>query len=92
MILPRYDYRYEALQDINIRQAMENYELSREAIILIASVILSIGDLIYNSYESELNSDYTLDFENLYTISEGMANLPLAFYNSLTSHKPAEYP
>lgn len=91
MILPKYDYRYEALQDISIRQAKEQYGLSSEAINLIASVVPSIGGLIFHSSDSELQGEYTLDFENLYRISGGMVNLPLAFYKSLTAPSPAEY-
>jgi monoamine oxidase len=92
MIMPRYDYRYEAIENIRIRQAMEQYGLSTEAINLISGIIPTVGSLIYHSYESELNSEYTVDFENLYRIPGGMVKLPMAFYNSLFSQNPLEYP
>ncbi|KPU45985.1 flavin-dependent L-tryptophan oxidase RebO precursor [Oxobacter pfennigii] len=91
MILPRYDYRFEALQDINTRQALEEYGLTSEAINLITSVMPAIGSIITNSYEAELHSEYTVDYQNLYLIPGGMVNLPLAFYKSLTSPNPVEY-
>lgn len=91
MVLPRYDIKHEALQNMSVRQAMEQYGLSAEAINLVASVIPPIGGLINDSYESNLHSDYTMDFQNLYRISGGMVNLPISFYNSLTSPNPAEY-
>lgn len=91
MVLPRYNYQIEALQDISTRQAMEQYGLSSEAINLITGLMPSLGGLIGNSYESELHSEYTMDYQNSYTITGGMVNLPLAFYNSLTSPNPKEY-
>ncbi|WP_242854307.1 flavin monoamine oxidase family protein [Oxobacter pfennigii] len=91
MILPRYNYQIEMLQDISTRQAMERYGLSSEAINLITGLMPSLGGLIGNSYESELHSEYTIDYQNLYSIAGGMVNLPLAFYNSLISPNPKEY-
>lgn len=91
MILPRYDYRYEAVQSINIRQALEQYGLSTDAINLISSIMPSLRELISNSFETELHSEYTIDYHNLYHISGGIVNLPLAFYKSLTSPNPTEY-
>lgn len=91
MVLPRYDYRLEAIANISTRQAMKKYGLSDEAINLIASVSPLEGALINQSFELALNDEYTLDFMNLYRISGGMVNLPLAFYNSLTSVQPMEY-
>lgn len=92
MSLPRYDYRLEALQDISIRQAMERYGLSPDAVNLITSIMPSVGALLDNSYATELHSEYSLDYRNPYIVSGGMVNLPLAFYNSLTSPNPLEYP
>lgn len=91
MTLPRYDYRFEALQDINTRQALQQYGLTSEAINLITSVMPAVGAIISNSYESELHSEYTIDYQDLYLIPGGMVNLPLAFYKSLTSPNPVEY-
>ncbi|KPU42772.1 flavin-dependent L-tryptophan oxidase RebO precursor [Oxobacter pfennigii] len=92
MTLPRYDYRLEALQDISIRQAMQQYGLSLDAVNMITSVMPTVGALLDNSYAAELHSEYSLDYMNPYRISGGMLNLPLAFYNSLTSPNPSEYP
>lgn len=92
MTLPRYDYRFEALQKISIRKAMQQYGLSDEAINLITSIMPSLGGLIDNSFESELHSEYTIDYQNTYYIPGGMAKLPLAFYNCLNSPDPHEYP
>lgn len=91
MILPEYDYRLESLETISSRQAYKRYGLSDEAINLIASVSPLEGALINQSFEMTLNEEYTIDFKNLYRIPGGMVNLPLAFYNSLTSGHPQEY-
>lgn len=86
-----YDYRYSFVQNISIRQALQMYGLSDEAINLIISLMPIMGSTINSSFETTLNDDYTMDFINLYSISGGMVNLPMAFYKSLTSSNPAEY-
>jgi monoamine oxidase len=91
-IMTSYDPRHEALVDISLRDALLQYGLENEAINLIASVLPIIGGMAYHSFETTLNEEYSLDFLNLYRISGGMVNLPLAFYKSLTSPNPVEYP
>ncbi|KPU42771.1 flavin-dependent L-tryptophan oxidase RebO precursor [Oxobacter pfennigii] len=92
MILPRYDVRFENIINMSIRQALNLYGLSSAAINLITSVMPITGSTIDNSFEGTLNDDYTMDYFNLYRIDGGMANLPLAFYSSLSSPNPPEYP
>lgn len=91
MILSKYDYRIEDLMKLNIRQALQQYGLSAEAINLLINALPLMGSVIYNSYESTLIDEYSLDYLNQYTISGGMLNLPLAFYNSLVNSNPSEY-
>lgn len=91
MIMPKYDYRYELLDNMSTRQALQKYGLSEEAINLIGSVLPAVGAVFHHSYEATLADEYSMDFLNVYQISGGMSNLPLAFYKSLTSPNPPEY-
>lgn len=92
MILQKYDFRIESLMKMSTRQALQEYGLSAEAINLTISVMPLLGSVINSGYEGALNDNYTMDYSNLYRISGGMVNLPLAFYKSLTSPNPVEYP
>lgn len=92
MVLPKYDYRLEFIENMSIHQILQLYGLSDDAINLIGNAMPMLGSNEYNSVEQTLTNDYSMDFLNLYRISGGMANLPLAFYKSLTSQFPAEYP
>ncbi|KPU43124.1 flavin-dependent L-tryptophan oxidase RebO precursor [Oxobacter pfennigii] len=91
-LMPRYDSRFERIINMSIRQAISQYGLSSEAINLIISIMPIIGSIMDSSYEATLNNDYTMDFLNLYYIPGGMVKLPMAFYKSLTSPDPEEYP
>lgn len=91
MIMSRYDYRHELLGRLSLREALERYGLSNEAVNMIASLMPQMETFIYSSYESILAEEYSMDFLNLYHIKGGMANLPLSFYESLTSPNPEEY-
>lgn len=66
MIMPRYDYRLESIENMNIRSALLDYGLSDAAINLITSVMPMLGSDEYNSFEQTLTDDYSMDFVNLY--------------------------
>lgn len=91
MILPKYSPQYEAMMNISEHQAMQMFGLSNEAINMIIGIISISGALAYNSYETTLSHEYSMDFANLYSIAGGMVNLPYAFYRSLMSKNPGEY-
>ena len=76
---------------LSTRQVLEIMNLSQAAISLIGSVSPLAGSFYYNSYLENLQDDYPMDFSFIYEIVGGLANLPLAFYNSLMTKKPREY-
>lgn len=90
-ILPRYSPSYNTLTNISIRENLEMVGLSPDAINLISSVNLFTGSVIDLSYSDLLSTSYPVNFSYLYRVSGGTSNLPLAFYQSLTSNHPNEY-
>lgn len=90
-ILPKYSPEYTELINVNIRQVFEMSGLSQEAINLITSIDPLTGGSQYFSYAESLQEMYPRDFDALYQIAGGNANLPLSFYKSLKSNYPAEY-
>lgn len=67
------------------------YGLSSAAVELITCMLPMVNAVLYNSYGEEFMEYYGLNFQNLYQINGGTINLPLSFYNSLTSQNPKEY-
>lgn len=90
-ILPNYSPEYLELINMSNRQVFEGLGLSQEAINLISSVDPLTGGILYFSYAEILQEMYPLDFDTLYQVAGGNANLPLAFYKSLVSKHPVEY-
>ncbi|KPU43856.1 flavin-dependent L-tryptophan oxidase RebO precursor [Oxobacter pfennigii] len=76
---------------ITVRQGLKKYGLSDSAISLITSLSPTVNAFIEGSFYTELITDYAVSTNNTYRIDGGMANLPLAFYRSLTSDNPQEY-
>ncbi|MDF2540356.1 MAG: amine oxidase [Herbinix sp.] len=91
-ILPTYSPEYLAYINMSVRDAFESLGLSQEAISLISGVDSATGALLDISYDEILQEVYSLDFLNLYRVEGGMSNFPGAFYRSLTSPNPPEYP
>lgn len=73
------------------RQLLEMMGLSQSAIMMLSSVSSFGSSFFYYSTTDFLHEIYTVAFSNLYEIVGGMYNLPLSFYNSLTSKTPKEY-
>lgn len=92
MTLPRYDYRQEKLSGYSLHDALERYGLSPGAVDMVTNIIPLLSVLDYHSYETVLSEEYSLDYLGMYRIPGGMVNLPMAFYNSLISPNPSEYP
>jgi monoamine oxidase len=90
-VLPKYTPPYSNYTRINARQAMRQFGLSDEAINLITSTTPLASGLLYTGYDEPLGVEYPLSFMNLYKINGGAVNLPISFYNSLTSKYPKEY-
>lgn len=90
-VLPTYDPSYEELVNMSIRENFESCDLSPDAINMIASLDGLTGAIQEVSYNEILSEDYAENFINVYRIAGGNVNLPLAFYNSLTSNSPKEY-
>jgi monoamine oxidase len=90
-ILPKYSPEYSQLINMSIRQVFKMLGLSQEAINLISSVDPLTGGILYFSYAEIMQEMYPLDFDALYQVAGGNANLPLAFYKSLISKQPLEY-
>jgi monoamine oxidase len=88
-ILKAYSPEYEYMIDSSVRNVMEDLKLSEEAINLLTSVD-PFGAFLYNSYNEQIMEIYPVSFRYLYRIDGGTSNLPLAFYNSLTSSHPEE--
>ncbi|ADL07105.1 flavin monoamine oxidase family protein [Thermosediminibacter oceani] len=76
----------------DVRRVMEEAGLSQDAIYLLGSLSPAVGSFLYNGYIEFLTEVYPAVFNFLYEIIGGMARLPLAFYESLTSPNPKEYP
>ena len=90
-ILPTYSSEYTFYLNNSIREILEIRGLSQDAINLIASVNSLTGGLLNTSYGETLQELYSMDYMYTYRIAGGMINLPIAFYNSLTSPNPREY-
>lgn len=91
-IKEQYSPQIEYLDSLSIRKVLEDMGLSNGAIELISNVYPIIGALYYNSYFEILQQEYTVDAYYRYKIEGGSVNLPLAFYKSLTSKNPKDYP
>lgn len=90
-ILPVYSERYADITQLSSRQVFEQLYLSQGAISLFNAVEPLAGSLMNASHDDLMSGEYTLDFLNVYRICGGMANLPFAFYWSLTNSNPPEY-
>lgn len=90
-LLPEYSSQFKQWTRFSSRQVMYSYGLSSGAVDLITSMLPMVNAVLYNGYGEELIEQYELSFKNLYQLDGGTANLPLAFYNSLTSKDPKEY-
>lgn len=76
---------------VNVRDVLKDAGLSDVAISLITSLSPTVNAFINGSYFTEFITEYGLFMRNAYRLDGGMANLPLAFYKSLTSENPQEY-
>lgn len=90
-ILPKYSPEYLPLTNYSIRQTFENLLLSQGAISLISGVDPGVGSLLSISYDEMLHEEYTLDYRNIYTINDGIVNLPYAFIQSFLTDNPPQY-
>ncbi len=91
-ILPIYSNKILCWDETNIRQTLEECKVSNAAINLITSLVPLAGQFLYNSYIDFIQENYPVDFSYLYEIIGGLANLPLALYNSITNKTPEFYP
>ncbi len=87
-----YSKEIEYLGSLSARNVLDKMKMSEGAIELISCVSPFIGYLYYNSYIENLQEQYTIDNAYRYGIAGGTVNLPLAFYKSLVSKEPKEYP
>ncbi len=90
-ILPSYSPEYLPFIEYSVRQTLENLGLSQGAISLISRVDSGVGALINLSYNEVMQEEYTLDYRNIYSIENGIANLPYAFIKSFLSENPTQY-
>ncbi|MEL7646642.1 MAG: FAD-dependent oxidoreductase [Sedimentibacter sp.] len=90
-IQPYYSEEYKNITMMSNRQVFEYLGLSQSAINLISAVEPFTAALINVSHDETMNGSYSLDFLNTYRIKGGMVNLPLAFFNSLSSIRPPEF-
>jgi len=89
-ILPEYSNQYADITKLSSRQVFEMLGLSQGFISLLSAVEPLTGSLLNVSHDEVLSGNYSLDFLNTYRLSGGMANLPLAFFDSLTNDDPPE--
>lgn len=75
----------------SIRQVLEHYGLSQDAINLVGSLSPLVGSFFYINYHEILQEIYPFDFTYLYEIVGGLARLPVAIYNSLVDPNPKQY-
>ncbi|MBZ4663177.1 MAG: FAD-binding protein [Caloramator sp.] len=80
-----YSHKIKEIQNLSLRQAYENTNLSQDAISMISYLSSLEADLLHISLYEILGELYTVDFAYNYTIEGGMINLPLSFYNELSS-------
>lgn len=90
-ILPEYSDEIRPLMEMSLRQNYEDLGLSQGAISLISGVEPSSGALLSVSYDEIASDAYSLDFIDVYRITGGNVNLPLAFYHSFYSDSPPGY-
>jgi len=69
----------------NLRQVLQTMGFSLGAIDLISSIPTVASGFYYNSFVELLQEEYPVNFTRLYEIIGGFSNLPMAFYDSLTS-------
>ncbi len=89
-ILPLYSDQYAQLTKMSTNNVYESLGLSQGFVNLLCAVNPIAAVLLNLSYNETMSGIYSLDFLNIYRISEGMVKLPLAFISSLINNNPPE--
>lgn len=86
-----YDSAIIELNQLNFRNIFEIAGLSQGAINMLGNLSPLIGDFYYTNAIELYSEIYSLDFTSLYRIDGGMANLPMAFYQSFSDMDVKKY-
>lgn len=81
-ILPKYAPEYLPFINTSFRSYMEYLGLSQGAINLMYGLNPTSGTAYPFSYDETTTDNYSMDFMNVYRISNGFVNLPIAFLES----------
>ena len=81
-ILPKYAPEYLPIINTSFRSYMEYLGLSQGAINLMYGLNPTSGTAYPFSYDETTTDNYSMDFMNVYRISNGFVNLPMAFLES----------
>jgi len=90
-VKPYYSPQISYLDSLSLREGAELYGLSQEGINMLSSTNSLPGGVLNTNLLEFIQEYYTADFEILYQIVGGMANLPHELYKSLTNKYPKEY-